>query len=345
MGLRKKSFKYKRVDMMNKVKIIFYTMCFTFCMTHFSTLSHANNWLECPALNNPQSYEKRRAQKYLVPGTADWLFISKKDFMQDFKLKEETITAFANFQKSLKKHGTDLVLVVPPQRGLMHPDKIDFSNPRARGYDNKKARDSYQFMIKQLQQAGVAIHDAPNFENVTEYGYARDHHWNATGAQLIAQLTAEQIKKLPAYKKINKQDFKIEEGKDINFRGSAFNSVKEICGTELPIATIKENISVAVNADLFESAEPEIVLIGTSFSEQGKSFANFAGHLRVALSADINNQSLGGGGISKSISDFLGANTFKKTPPKILIWEIPGFYTLNRADFVNEMTALIDKDE
>jgi alginate biosynthesis protein AlgX len=338
---------------MNKAKSSFYTffyaLCFSLCITGYSSKADATDWMECPALNNPTSYEGKRAIKYLVPGAQDWLFISKKDFMQNFELKEESVASFKNLQQALKKHGTDLVLVVPPQRGLMHPDKINLTHPRARTYDNKKARASYQKMISQLQQAGVDIHNAPDFENITDYGYERDHHWNAAGAKLVADLTADKIKKLPSYKTLKKQEFIIEEGKDINFRGSAFIPVKKICDKELPITVIKENISTLAKsdetnaADLFDSTEAEIVLIGTSFSEQGKSFANFAGHLRVALSADINNQSLGGGGISKSISDFLGSDTFKKTPPKVLIWEIPGFYTLNRANFVNEMTALVSE--
>lgn len=328
---------------MMKKKIFILIYLLALCLN--SLPSHASDWLECNNLSKEQSYKDRESLKYLVPGVKNWLFISKKDFIEDFALRNETIIAFQNFQRVLKEKGTDLVLVVVPQRGLVHGDKIDFSNPLAAQYDISKARQSYRDMIAQLKTAGIPIADAPNFENTKDYGYARDHHWNSTGAQLIASLTSKVIKQLPSYQILEKKKFKIEEGKTIKFKGSFFNPIKDICNKKLPIENIKEQISTSSDEDLFGESKKEIVLVGTSFSEQGKSFANFAGHLRVGLSADIDNHSIGGGGISTSLLDYLKSEDFKYSPAKILIWEIPGFYSLNRKSLLDKAMRILQREK
>ncbi len=312
-------------------------------LTYFCTSqpAQAEEWLECKALGDANSYKGRRALKYLVPGIKDWLFISKKDFMMDFSMEEESIKGFQALQEKLKEKGTTLALVVPPQRGLIHADKIDMSQPRAKHYKNDLARKSFRDMIETLQESGLHIADAPDFLTISNYGYPRDHHWNAAGAEIIAQQTASMIKKLPVYQELSKKEFVIKIGKEIDFKGTFYTPIKEICDTALPPVKIKERISTTKTEDLFGNTQPDIVLVGTSFSEEGKSFANFVGHLRVALSADIDNRAMGGGGVSKTLLKYLASDDFNKKPPKILIWEIPGFYHLNRAPLLMEATTLI----
>lgn len=323
---------------MVKVKIIFGLFCVVFLLS--GNMAKAAEWLDCPALSEDSSYKERESLKYLVPGQDGWLFISKKDFMTDFVLREASIEAFQKFQKKLHEKGTELVLVVVPQRGLFHADKIEVEN-----FDITKARQNFKNMIEQLQQAGLPVNNSPDFENTQVYGYERDHHWNVHGAKLIAQETANAIKKIPIYSEIEKQEFVIEKGKEIYFKGSFYNPIKDICGIELPVHKIKEQVSVSKNDDLFGDSKTNIVLVGTSFSEQGKSFANFVGHLRVELSADIENRSIGGGGVSKSLLEYLKSEDFKNNPPKILIWEMPGFYNLNRKSLLKKAVKIIDNHE
>lgn len=328
---------------MMKKKIFILVILLAFCL--YPPSAGASSWLECKNLNKDSSYEGKESLKYLVPGQENWLFISKKDFMEDFTLRDETIYAFQKFQKALKEKRTDLVLVVVPQRGLVHTDKIDFSSPLAEKYNAAQARQNYKNMISQLQTAGISITESPDFKNIKKYAYARDHHWNSVGAKLIASLTAKAIKTLPSYSSIEKKKFKIEEGKIISFKGSFFNPIKKICNTKLPIEHIKEQISTSSDEDLFSNSKKEIVLVGTSFSEQGKSFANFAGHLRVALSANIDNRSIGGGGVSTSLLEYLKSENFKNEPAKILIWEIPGFYSLNRKSLLDKAIRILEKEQ
>ena len=321
-----------------KMKAILITILSLFLL---APVARAESWLSCPGLDLPSSYKGRESLEYLVPGVKDWLFISKKDFMQDFSLKPESVPAFKAFQAALKAKGTDLVLVVVPQRGLVHGDKIDKTQPRAKEYDIGKARESYTAMIAQLAAAGLTVAGAPDFAAMTDYGYPRDHHWNAAGASVIAAKTAEVIKTLPSYRDLPKQEYALESGKDIDFRGSYFRPLKDICGVTLAPHKIKEQVAVLKKGELFTESNPQVTLVGTSFSEEGKSFANFAGQVRAALLVDIDNQSIGAGGPSTSLMGYLKSESFKTAPAKILIWEIPGFYSLNRKELLEDAMAAL----
>jgi alginate O-acetyltransferase complex protein AlgJ len=68
-----------------------------------------------------------------------------------------------------------------------------------------------------------------------------------------------------------------------------------------------------------------VALVGTSFS--AKSDWNFLGFLQNALAAEVLNFSAEGQGPFAPMQTFLASDTFKNTPPKLVIWEIPVRYT------------------
>ena len=74
------------------------------------------------------------------------------------------------------------------------------------------------------------------------------------------------------------------------------------------------------DSDLFGDADlPNIALVGTSFSRTSGfvPFLDYALHTRVASFARD------GGGFSTSLLNYLKSPTFRETPPKLIIWEIP----------------------
>ena len=74
------------------------------------------------------------------------------------------------------------------------------------------------------------------------------------------------------------------------------------------------------DSDLFGDADlPNIALVGTSFSRTSGfvPFLDYALHTRVASFARD------GGGFATSLLNYLKSPTFKETPPKLIIWEIP----------------------
>ena len=59
------------------------------------------------------------------------------------------------------------------------------------------------------------------------------------------------------------------------------------------------------------------------------SYANFEGFLKEALSADILNMSVSGGGLDTAMISYLNSPFFREKPARIAIWEIPGNYNLS----------------
>jgi alginate O-acetyltransferase complex protein AlgJ len=75
-----------------------------------------------------------------------------------------------------------------------------------------------------------------------------------------------------------------------------------------------------VNDDLFGDENlPNIVLIGTSFSRTSQ----FIPYLEMLLHSKIGNFALDGGDYSGSAKAYFSSPSFKDTPPKLIIWEIP----------------------
>ena len=74
------------------------------------------------------------------------------------------------------------------------------------------------------------------------------------------------------------------------------------------------------DSDLFgDDNLPNIVLVGTSFS----TTSNFAPFLDFDLGTKVANFGKEGGDFAGSIKAYLNGPSFKQTPPKLIIWEIP----------------------
>jgi alginate O-acetyltransferase complex protein AlgJ len=72
--------------------------------------------------------------------------------------------------------------------------------------------------------------------------------------------------------------------------------------------------------DLFGDADlPNVVVIGTSFSRT----SNFVPFIEKELKAKVANLARSGGDFSGAMNAYLSSVAFKKTPPKLVIWEIP----------------------
>ena len=96
-------------------------------------------------------------------------------------------------------------------------------------------------------------------------------------------------------------------------------------------------LSNAAADDLFaDLPEPQIVLVGTSNSK-GRLKFNFDGFLAHYVGAAVNNKAKSGGGFGGALKDYLSSEDFKQSPPKVLVWEIPGYYSLNETAFFDDL--------
>jgi alginate O-acetyltransferase complex protein AlgJ len=85
-------------------------------------------------------------------------------------------------------------------------------------------------------------------------------------------------------------------------------------------AAVAASGSITQTDDLFGDADlPNVVVIGTSFSRT----SNFVPFIEKEVGAKIANLARNGGDFSGAMNAYLASVAFKKTPPKLVIWEIP----------------------
>jgi alginate biosynthesis protein AlgX len=302
--------------------------------------------LFCPAMKDETLYDKNNFDSYkmLVPGNGGWIFRSESDFRNDFSIPDDTLDDLEELSDAFKAHGTELVMLITPTRALMHSQYITDEDKKKYDLRNMdKVWKSYWNGIESIRNRGITVVGVERPAPETPFFYRKDHHWNPYGAQLSAKALAATIKKLPAYKDIEKIEYATREDGAYDFYGVSKKVFKRICDTRQPperiVKKVTERKSTAEGQDdLFgDSKQPEIVLMGTSNSTMEPSQANFEGFLKEELSADIINMSVSGGGLDTAMISYLNSEAFHKNPAKIAIWEIPGYYDLsNHKKFFRE---------
>lgn len=293
----------------------------------------------CKALQSESAYGKKyNDHMYLVQGKDGWIFRTEQDFRTEFKVNTDDVTTFRKLSDALKKKGTVLVVAYPPTRGMAAADKLPSDNSLAKGYDPATATRNYTTYIQAMSAAGIHIVGTPNPRIGADYFYKADQHWTTEGAAEMAQAVGAAIKALPVYQTVRKTEFATTPGAGGTFEGKFSAAIKDICNQKMPDE--KANVTQTApkgtgsdDASLFgDMPDPDIVLVGTSNSNRDELDMNFVGSLKQALSADVYNAAISGGGLDDSILAYLSSESFKKNPAKILIWEIPGYYDLGGED-------------
>ncbi len=295
----------------------------------------------CEAANDVDNYDTDFLDNFITlkEGEDGWLF-RDTDLKTKFGPSEIMYKRYHFINRLLKEWGTTLFMVPIPTRGITQAQELGNIN-----YDINKGRQGYHEYLDKLRKINIVVpdlekifdkkHEAPLF-------FARDHHWTSYGAEQVAKITAEKIKQHTLYKGINKQEFETKVTGTIEMEGSHQKAAAKICETEYPDQIIDaystENIS---EIDLFaDVAEPEVVLVGTSNSKAKANF-NFSGYLMQYSKLDILNLAKSGGGYDGAILDYLKSDDFKNNSPKILIWEVPGYYSLNSKSFYIKMARIL----
>lgn len=302
--------------------------------------------LFCPGMCDEALYDKYGFDSYkmLVPGKGGWIFRSAIAFRADFSISDEALDSLEDLNDALKAHGTDLVMLITPTRAMLHSQYITDGDKKKYGLRNiDKIWKSYWNGIESIRARGITVVGVERPSPEMPFFYLKDHHWNSYGAQLSAKAAAAAVRKIPAYKGIEKVEYVTREDGTYDFYGVSKKVFKRICGTRQPperiIKKVTERKSAAVGQDdLFgEIKQPEIVLLGTSNSTMEPSMANFEGFLKEELSADVMNMSAPGGGLDAAMISYLNSEDFRTRPAKIAIWEIPGYYDIsNHKKFFRE---------
>ena len=289
----------------------------------------------CPEVNDINAYntEFLKVSQQLVEGNDGWLYRSKLDLDEQFKLDQETMADLSRFRAALAARGTTLLMVYQPTRGLINPGGVLENSIKQ--YDFNAALSSYDEALQQIRSTGIIVPPLTSLINKGDkpaFYFRRDAHWTPHGAMLSAELVSNTIKELDIYSLISTSEFKTSQVGLLEVGGSHQKAAYLICGTQYPaqyVDEFKTEPAEETEADLFGDASlPEIVAAGTSFTN-AKANYNFVGYLKEFLSTDILNVGQAGGGVIGSLIQYLPTEDFQSIPPKLLIWEVPSYTSLS----------------
>lgn len=302
----------------------------------------------CPEANNPANYENGFLSKFkiLLEGKNNWLFRSGNDFLEQFGPTEASYAQLKRLNEALKAKGVTLVLVYTPTRGLLHSDLLP--EAQKQHFHIEKAKKNFRLTLDKMRAQGIVVPDLTQLfsTNHPDFFFKRDHHWTTYGAQMTAQIVSAEIKKLAVYQTIPKVSYSTRQEGILIKSGTLQAAYKKICGYDTSDQYIKAFVTESSGAssgessDLFGDSFPEITLVGTSNSKGALSY-NFDGFLKQNLSADINNVAMPAG-LDGALLQYLPSNDFQKSPPKIMIWEVPSYYDLQSDIFYRQAIPLIN---
>jgi alginate biosynthesis protein AlgX len=295
----------------------------------------------------------------LARGEGGWIFNDRGDFALTGWLPDRDLAAWQRFVAALKQHGTTLVVIVPPPRGLVEAEHVDPGQMDPEKLDYARLAEGYDVFIESLRAAGAV---APNLLRAVEaarkqaplqFYYQRDIHWRPEGARVVAAAVRAALDGNEAYAALPKRDFATRIGETMIPIEIWTDTIVGICGGEKNYETAPRYITEdtgegggeaadAASALLGEAGVPQVVLAGTSLSFRGDgSDANFAGFLKEALEADVLNVAIPGGGLLTSITSYVTSPDFRSAPPKLLVWEFRPFDPATELELRQLQPALI----
>lgn len=297
--------------------------------------------LACEELSNESIYEKKRLKNYqvMLPGKDGWVFRSIVSFKKSYAVSKKTRSYIAALNKGFKRAGSEFIFLFPPSRGLVHYDLLKDSDKekyKMSQADIQKAWGSYRKSLDTLAGLGVHVVGVKDVDKSIPFYYKRDHHWSPEGARISAEAVADYIKAMPIYGELSKVEFTTKKVAEREYMGTFTKAFEKICEKELPPQTVEtyvteRKVSAGDDSALFgDDSEPDVILLGTSNSSPEPNVSNFDGFLKEALSADVTNLALAGAGTDTSIIAYLNSNEFKEKPAKVVVWEVPGYYDINR---------------
>ena len=281
----------------------------------------------CAALLEEKSYKKHKNQKFMIPGEDHWVFRTRQDFEPVYKYRENKAELYRIFTEALRLKGTELVVAYLPPRSVLAVEKIKGGNEYVEDFDSATLKEQYYGLIEAFQNKGVNLTSIPYSDEGHKYFNWADHHWNTEGARAMARSVSGKIKETDQWKNSPKEKFTTAKKGGKIYDGLYGKVIRDICGF-VPYPERDYVYETTKEGDLFGESNPPVVLIGTSNSKRGEFNSNFDGFLKEALSLDVYNAALSGGGMDDSIINYLESPAYQKQQPAFLVWELPSYYNL-----------------
>lgn len=266
----------------------------------------------------------KQASKGAIVGKDDWLFTTEElaHEAEHSTNLDTSIQEIVKIHTELQNLGITLLPVIVPDKTRIYAEKLKQTR-------NKDLTSRYGTLMSMLNEHKIAtvtvLPPLLDHKSSADVFMRHDTHWSPFGAKVVADNIAQHIKP-------ELLDTILVQTQHIGFETFEGDLLKYVPtgGLRPYIGPIESKIerfktTVKSNASLFGDSLVDVVLVGTSFS--AKSDWHFEGFLKQALSIDILNMSQEGKGPFVPMHDYLKSRTFKNSPPKLIIWEIPERYT------------------
>lgn len=285
----------------------------------------------------------REGRPGVVVGNDDWLYTD-----EEFNVDENARATFhANFAQiaaaraALTNAGVPLVAALVPAKARIYSEFVSTRKPAAPHID------LYDELLARFAAEGIPTADlrAPLTAGKRQHPtyFRTDTHWTPWGAHIAANEIA-QTARVAGLALDTHSDYETRIERTAAHRGDLFNFLPldpyftQLLPPREPVTVMHTDITPveggsapsAAGADLFgDSALPEIVLVGTSYS--ANPLWNFTGFLKEALRADIASYAREGVGPFRPMLAYLQSADFREHRPRLVIWEIPERALLMRA--------------
>ena len=274
-------------------------------------------------------------------GAPGWLFLNDELTVHDQPQRNaaQRKADVLKVQKTLSAKGIKLLVVVVPDKSRIEASQLGMLHRPSR-YATRATQ-----WVSELKLAGVDALDLTDTLTAFKQKHAAaflksDSHWTEQGAHVAAVAVSAEVQRLRIVASptqslvIDKRTESRRSGDLIRLAGvdwlsTALQPEQDLAQeTSFKVAeqtknTLGASSTSSANSqtdDLFGDADlPNVVVIGTSFSRT----SNFVPFIEKELNAKVANLARSGGDFSGAMNAYLSSVAFKKTPPKLVIWEIP----------------------
>jgi len=242
-------------------------------------------------------------------------------------------------QKTLSAKGIKLLVVVVPDKTRIEASQLGMLHRPSR-YAQRASQ-----WVTDLNSSGIDALDLTDtlaaFKQKHTAAFLKsDSHWTEQGAQAAAIAVSAEVLRLkitPSPAQTWVVDKRIDSRRSgdlirlagVDWLPTGLQPEQDIAQeTSFKVDDRKNNapgssaqsvVSTSTD-DLFGDTDlPNIVVIGTSYSRT----SNFVAFIEKELNAKVANLARSGGDFSGAMNAYLSSVAFKKTPPKLVIWEIP----------------------
>lgn len=264
----------------------------------------------------------------IVVGQNGWLYSDEefKTYLEADAAVRTHLALLPWVRDELARQGSQLVVALVPSKARIYPEHVGTRRPAA------LHETLYAQAHRTLVEAGIPAPDlALALTQCKRNGptfLRTDTHWTPAGAQCAAQAVVahaprDRLRRPPgAYvTRIQGREF---------YRGDLFKFLplepyfSELLPEPEEIEIRRTELAGGGLGLLDDTAAPEVVLIGTSYSADERW--NLTGALQESLQADVVNYAVRGQGPFVPMLDYLMKSRDLPTAPRVVIWEIPERY-------------------